>query len=93
MALMVSGNAHFMLGSILPSENDPPLLVDSNAPESGQIPLQRFKPIARGNLEILNDSGLIDSGLIDHPELAPDPFLGVSRQTPDPQTPVNALGL
>jgi hypothetical protein len=86
MVLMVVNNSYFMLGAIHPAENDPPLLVDSNAPESGQIPLQLFKPVAWGHLEILNDPCLID-----HPKLAPGSFLDFPRQSPNPQAAVDAL--
>jgi hypothetical protein len=74
MILMVVNNPHFMLGAIHPAENNPPLLVDSNAPESGQIPLQLLQPVAWGHLEILNDPCLID-----HPKLAPGSFLDLPR--------------
>lgn len=60
MILMVVDNFYFMLGAIHPAEDNSPLLVDSNAPKSGQIPLQLFQPIAWGHLEILNDPRLID---------------------------------
>ncbi len=69
---MVIGNPHFVLRAIFPSENNSPLLVDSNAPESGQLSLQLFKSIAWGNLKILNDSRLID-----HAQFAPGPFLDI----------------
>jgi hypothetical protein len=83
---MVIDNRHFVFRAIFPSENNPPLLVDSNAPEPGQLPLQLFKPIAWGNLKVLNDSRLID-----HAQLAPSPLLDIPRQASDPQTTVNAL--
>lgn len=51
------------------------------------MPLELLKPIAWGNLKIMNDSGLID-----HPELAPGWFLDVSWQTSYPQAAVDALG-
>ncbi len=76
---MVVDNLHFVLRAILPSENDSPLLVDPNAPEPSQLPLQLFKSIAWGNLKILNDSCLID-----HPQLAPGPLLDIPRQATDP---------
>jgi len=84
---MVIDNPHFVLRAIFPSENNPPLLVDSNAPEPSQLPLQLFKSIAWGNLKILNDSRLID-----HAQLAPGPLLDIPRQAPDTQTAVDALG-
>ncbi len=83
---MVIDNPHFVLRAISPAENNPPLLVDSNAPEPGQLPLQLFKSIARGNLKILNDSCLID-----HAQLTPGPFLDIPGQASDPQAAVDAL--
>ena len=67
---MVIDNFYFVLRAILPSEDNPPWLVDSNAPEPSQHPLQRFKSVAWGNLQILNDPRLID-----HAQLAPGPLL------------------
>jgi hypothetical protein len=83
---MIINNSHFVLRAIFPSENYPPLLVDSNAPEPGLLPLQLFKSIAWGNLKILNDSRLID-----HAQLAPGPLLDIPRQASDPQATVDAL--
>ena len=86
MILMVVNNSYFLLGAIFPSENDPPLLVDANTPESGQISLHLFKSIAWGDLKILNDPGLID-----HPKLAPGSLLDIPRQASNPQAAVDAL--
>ena len=72
--LVVVNDSYFMLQAIFPSKDHPPLLVDSNAPESGQFPFQLFKPIARGNLKILNDTRLID-----HAQLAPGSLLDIPR--------------
>ena len=83
---MVIDNPHFVLRAIFPSENNPPLLVDPNAPEPSQLPLQQFKSIAWGNLKILNDSCLID-----HAQLPSSPLLDIPRQASDPQTAVDAL--
>jgi hypothetical protein len=83
---MVVDNPHFVLRAIFPSENNPPLLVDPNAPEPNQLPLQLFKSIAWGNLKILDDSCLID-----HAQLASGPRLDIPRQTPHPQTAIDAL--
>lgn len=83
---MVIDNPHFVLRAIFPSENNPPLLVDSNAPEPSQLPLQLFKSIAWGNLKILNDSRLID-----HAQLTPGSFLDIPRQASDPQAAEDAL--
>jgi hypothetical protein len=62
------------------------LLVDSNAPEPSQLPLQLFKSIAWGNLKILNDSRLID-----HAQLTPGPLPDIPSQASDPQAAVDAL--
>ena len=86
MVLMVVDDPDVVLGVFFPPEDHPPLLVDPNAPESVQFPLQLFKSIARGNQKVLNDPGLID-----HPELASGPLLDVPRQAFDPQATVNAL--
>jgi len=86
MVSMVVNNSYFTLGAILPAENDPPLLVDANTPESGKIPLQLLQTVARGHLEILNDPCLID-----HPKLAPGSFLDLPRQASNPQAAVDAL--
>ena len=83
---MVVDNLHFVLRAIFPSENDPPLLVDPNAPEPSQLPLQLFKSVAWGNLKILNDSGLID-----HAQLASGPLLEIPGQASDPQAAIDAL--
>jgi hypothetical protein len=48
--LVVVNDSYFMLRAIFPSKDHSPLLVDSNAPESRQIPLQLFKSFARWNL-------------------------------------------
>jgi hypothetical protein len=74
MFLVVVNDSYFMLQAIFPSKDHPPLLVDSNAPESGQFPFQLFKSIARGNLKILNDTRLID-----HAQLAPGSLLDIPR--------------
>ncbi len=83
---MVVDNPHFVLRAIFPSENNPPLLVDPNAPEPSQFPLQLFKSIAWGNLKILNDSCLID-----HAQLTSGPLLDIPGKTSDPQAAVDAL--
>ena len=85
---MVVDDSHLMLRAIFPSENNSPLLIDTNAPEACQIPLQLFKSVAGRNPEILNDSGLID-----HSEFAPGPFLNIARQAPDSQATVDVLGV
>jgi len=71
---MVIDNLHFVLRAIFPSENNPPLLVDANAPEPSQLTLQLFKSIAWGNLKILNNSRMID-----HSQFTPGPLLDIPR--------------
>ena len=83
---MVIDNPHVVFRAICPSEDNPPLLVDPNAPEPSQLPLQLFQSIAWGNLQILNDSRLID-----HAQLTPGPLLDIPRQASDPQAAVDAL--
>jgi len=86
MVSMVVNNSYFTLGAILPAENDPPLLVDANTPESGKIPLKLLQSVAWGHLKILNDPRLID-----HPKLAPGSLLDIPRQASNPQAAVDAL--
>jgi hypothetical protein len=53
---MVIDSFHIVFRAIFPAENNSPLLVDSNAPEPSEFPVQKRKPIARRNLQILNDA-------------------------------------
>jgi hypothetical protein len=86
MILVVVDNLHFVLQAIFPSENDPPLLVDPNAPKSCQLPLQLLKSVAWRNLKIFNDSRLVE-----HPQLASGPLLDFSRQASYSQTTIDAF--
>jgi hypothetical protein len=86
MILVVVDNLHFVLQAIFPSENDPPLLVDPNAPKSCQLPLQLLKSVAWRNLKIFNDSSLVE-----HPQLASGPLLDFSRQASYSQTTIDAF--
>ena len=50
MILVVVNNSYIVLRAILPSEDNPPLLIDLYAPEFFQIPFQQLKSIAWWNL-------------------------------------------
>ena len=86
ISLVVVNDSYFMLRAIFPSKDNPPLLIDPNAPESSPIPLQLFKSISRWNPKIL-----CDTSLIDHAQLAPGSFLYVSRQATNSQAAVNVF--
>jgi len=88
MVLMVIDDPDVVLQTFFPSENDPPLLVDSNAPKPLQVAAQLLKPVAGRNPEILHDSRLVD-----HPQLASRPYLDLSRQFANTQTSVNGLSI
>ena len=60
MILMVVYYCYFLLCAILPTENNPPLLIDTNTPKSMQVTFQLLKSIAWWNLKIFNNSCLID---------------------------------
>ena len=79
MILMVVYYSYFLLCAILPTENNSPLLIDSNTPKSIQGTFQLLKSIARWYLKILNNSRLID-----HAQLTSCPLLHVSRQATNP---------
>jgi hypothetical protein len=66
---------YFGLMAIFPSKNDPPLLVDSDTPETAQITSERFQTIPRWNREILQCTSLIE-----HAQLPPRPVLYVAGQ-------------
>jgi hypothetical protein len=87
MVLMVVDDLDLMLGAIHPSENDPPLLVDPNAPEARQVPLELFEPVAGWYQKVVDDPRLID-----HAQLAPCPFLNVTGESSNPQAAENAFG-
>jgi len=73
---VVVGNFNLVLQTILPAEDDSPLLVDSNTPVSLQISAQSLKSVARWDPKILNDPCLID-----HTELAARPLLNFTGET------------
>ena len=75
IVLMVIGYFAFCLTAIFPSENDPPLLVDSDTPETTPITSERFQTITRWNREILQRTSLIE-----HAQLPPRPVLYVPRK-------------
>ena len=42
-----------------PNEDDPPLVIDANGMETGQVALERFEAITRWHRQILKDSGAV----------------------------------
>lgn len=84
MVLMVIDDLNVVLQTLFPSENDPPLLIDTNAPKPLQVAAQLLKSIVGRNSEILNDSSLID-----HPQFAPCLCLDFARELANTQTSVN----
>ena len=88
MVLMVIDDLNVVLQTLFPSENDPPLLIDTNAPKLLQVAAQLLKSIVGRNSEILYDSSLID-----HPQLASRPSLDFARELANTQTSVNALSV
>ena len=86
MVLMVIDDLNSVFQAIFPSKNDPPLLVDSNAPESRHLSLHLFESISGRNLKIFNDSSLIE-----HPQLASGPLLDFSGQATYSQTTIDAF--
>ena len=84
---MVVGDPDFVLGAILPTEDDPPLLVDPDAPEPSHRTFHLLQAISGWDQKILHDSGLVD-----HSQLASRPFLDLTRQALDSQATVDALG-
>ena len=72
---MIIGYFDFYLTAIFPSKNDPPLLVDSDTPETAQITSERFQTITRWNREILQRTSLIE-----HAQLSPRAVLDVARK-------------
>ncbi len=73
MILMVVYYCYFLLCAIFPTKNNPPLLIDTNAPKPIQVTFQLLKSITWWNLKIFNNSSLID-----HAQLTSCPFLDVS---------------
>jgi hypothetical protein len=88
MALVVVGDFDVEFQAVFPSENNPPLLVDSDAPVTGQIPLKLFEAISRWNEKILHNPRLID-----HAELATGTLLDVARQFGNPKPGVDLLSV
>lgn len=74
---MVVGDFHLAGAAIVPSENDPPLLVDFDGPETGKIALQRVKMIAWRQRDLCKFRGHVD--LHESPF---GPFLNVPRKFP-----------
>jgi len=85
---MVIGYSDFCLTAIFPTKNDPPLLVDSDAPESVQITSERFQAISRWNGEVLQRPSLIE-----HAQLPPRPVLNLARKLARTPAPVYPLSL
>jgi hypothetical protein len=74
MALVVVCDRNVELETTLPAEDDPPLLVDPDAPSALQITPQWLKPIAWRHREILQLPSLIN-----HPQLPASPMLDIAR--------------
>lgn len=79
MILVVVNYCYLLFCPVLPTEYNPPLLIDSNAPKSIQVPFQLLKSITGWYLKILNNSRLID-----HAQLTSCPLLYISRQATNP---------
>ena len=88
MFSMVIDNPYFELLTVFPAENNPPLLIDPNAPETSQVAPKDFQPVSRRNGKVLDNSCLID-----HSELPPRPLLDVVRQFANPEAPINVFSV
>lgn len=58
---MVVGNPHIVGISIAPAKEDPPLLIDADAPKSLQIAREGFQPIGWRQHQLLQLGGLINA--------------------------------
>ena len=78
---MVVGDFHIGRLSVIPSENQAPLLIDSHTPETLEIAREGFEPVAGRDSQILQNFGGVKL-----PEPQKGPLLKLSRQPFRPTT-------
>jgi hypothetical protein len=59
MASMIVGDSHIGRLPIIPSENQAPLLIDSDAPQTVEIAGEGFEPVAGRDSQILQKFGSV----------------------------------
>jgi hypothetical protein len=72
---MVVGYFHVRRLSVIPTENQAPLLIDSHAPEAFEITGEGLQPVARRNSQIGRKFGRVKL-----PEFQKRPLLNLFRQ-------------
>ena len=88
LSSVVIDDFYLALVSTVPAENDSPLVIDADAPESLEITLQRFEAIGWRNPKVSQFSGLVQ-----HPQFSACAVLNVARQLSGPITFENLLSL
>ena len=84
---MVVNDLNVMRVAGIPAKTDPPLLVDPNAPLTESIALQRFKMIARWDVEVSEIAGGVE-----HLKLRERTLLDSLRQSPGSTLLVDGQG-
>jgi hypothetical protein len=70
---VVVSDGYIPFAAIIPSEDDPPLLVDPDAPETFQPPVQSFQSVSGWYRQVLDGSRLVQ-----HPQLSPCSMLDIT---------------
>jgi hypothetical protein len=75
LSLVVVDDFNVSFDTVIPTENDPPLIIDADAPESLHVSFQCFETVRWRGPDVAQVSGLIE-----HAQLSPRTMLDISRQ-------------